>query len=199
MAFTLPKLPKFSGRTIAVLAVAGALGVGAVAAGASKQQQAAAPPKPADGQAAPLTADKANDQTSLEAAAAAEAKLVQCRSARLIPVNKTWGIPMPSVNGNSSTNCNLKYGDTPHRGSDRTGDPLTAIQVLQRNLNSCYGTKLTVDGIYGKNTRAVVTMVQRKHKIVVDGIYGPKTRSAMNWRLYSSATRSWSKTCSSPL
>jgi peptidoglycan hydrolase-like protein with peptidoglycan-binding domain len=106
---------------------------------------------------------------------------------------------MPSVNGSSSTNCNLKYGDTPHRGSDRTGDPLTAIQVLQRNLNTCYGSKLTVDGIYGKNTRAVVTMVQRKHKIIADGIYGPKTRSAMNWRLYSTSTRSWSKTCSSPL
>ncbi|GAB3946408.1 hypothetical protein GCM10029976_073910 [Kribbella albertanoniae] len=198
MAFTLPKLPKLSGRTLVVLAAVGALAVGAVAANASKKQQAAAP-KPTSGQAAPVAADKATDQVSLEAAAAAEAKLVQCRSARLIPVNKTWGIPMPSVNGSPSTNCNLKYGDTPHRGSDRTGDPLTAIQVLQRNLNSCYGTKLTVDGIYGKNTRAVVTMVQRKHKIVVDGIYGPKTRSAMNWRLYSTSTRSWSKTCSSPL
>ncbi|MFB6721944.1 peptidoglycan-binding protein [Kribbella sp. NPDC056345] len=198
MAFTLPKLPKLSGRTLVVLAAVGALAVGAVAANASKKQQAAAP-KPASDQAAPLTTDKAGDHVSLEAAAAAEAKLGQCRSARLIPVSKTWGIPMPSVNGSSSTNCNLKYGDTPHRGSDRTGDPLTAIQVLQRNLNSCYGTKLTVDGIYGKNTRAVVTMVQRKHKIVVDGIYGPKTRSAMNWRLYSTSTRSWSKTCSSPL
>jgi len=198
MAFTLPKLPKLSGRTLVVLAAVGALAVGAVAANASKQQQAAAP-KPASDQAAPLTATKAGDQTALEAAAAAEAKLAQCRSARLIPVNKTWGIPMPSVNGSSSTNCNLKYGDTPHRGSDRTGDPLTAIQVLQRNLNSCYGSKLTVDGIYGKNTRAVVTMVQRKHKIIADGIYGPKTRSAMNWRLYSTSTRSWSKTCSSPL
>ncbi|MFF1816310.1 peptidoglycan-binding protein [Kribbella sp. NPDC058245] len=198
MAFTLPKLPKLSGRTLVVLAAVGALAVGAVAANASKHQQAAAP-KPASDQAAPLTASKASDQTSLEAAAVAEAKLSQCRSARLIPVNKTWGIPMPSVNGSSSTNCNLKYGDNPHRGSDRTGDPETSIQVLQRNLNSCYGTKLTVDGIYGKNTRAVVTMVQRKHQIIADGIYGPKTRSAMNWRLYAASTRTWSKTCSSPL
>ncbi|MFK4086704.1 peptidoglycan-binding protein [Kribbella sp. NPDC020789] len=198
MAFSLPKLPKLSGKTIAVLAAVGALAVGAVAANASKQQPAAAP-KPANEQAAPVAADQSSDQAALEAAAAAEAKLAQCRSARLIPVNKTWGIPMPSVNGSSSTNCNLKYGDTPYRGSDRTGDPKTAIQVLQRNLNSCYGTKLTVDGIYGKNTRAVVTMVQRKHKIVADGIYGPKTRSAMNWRLYATSTRTWSKTCSSPL
>jgi len=169
MAFSLPKLPKLSGKTIAVLAAVGALAVGAVAANASKQQPAAAP-KPANEQPAPVAADQSSDQAALEATAAAEAKLAQCRSARLIPVNKTWGIPMPSVNGSSSTNCNLKYGDTPYRGSDRTGDPKTAIQVLQRNLNSCYGTKLTVDGIYGKNTRAVVTMVQRKHKIVADGI-----------------------------
>ncbi len=111
MAFTLPKLPKFSGRTIAVLAVAGALAVGAVAASASKQQAAA--PKPSSGGQAAAPAAAAEQTAALEAAAAAEAKLVQCRSARLIPVNKTWGIPMPSVNGSSSTNCNLKYGDDP--------------------------------------------------------------------------------------
>ncbi|GAA0603699.1 peptidoglycan-binding protein [Kribbella sandramycini] len=199
MAFSLPKLPKFSGRTIAVLAAVGALGVGAVAAGASKDQ--AAPPKPAGDAGSQAAAPPAADPltTSAEAAAAAEARLGQCRDARLVPVNKTWGIPLPSVLGSTSTNCNLKYGDNPHRGSDRSGKPDTAIQVLQRNLNSCYGSRLAVDGIYGKNTRAVVKMVQRKHKIIADGIYGPKTRSAINWRLYSSSTRTWSKTCSSPL
>jgi peptidoglycan hydrolase-like protein with peptidoglycan-binding domain len=106
---------------------------------------------------------------------------------------------MPSVYGSQSTYCNLMYGDDPHRGSTVFGDPDTAIRVLQRNLNFCYGTKLAVDGIYGSNTRAVIKTVQRKHKLVADGIYGPKTRSAMNWRLYSMATRSWSKGCSSPL
>jgi peptidoglycan hydrolase-like protein with peptidoglycan-binding domain len=106
---------------------------------------------------------------------------------------------MPSIYGSTSTTCNLMYGDDPHRGSNRYGDPETAILVLQRNLNFCYGSKLALDGIYGSNTRAVVKLVQRKHKLAVDGIYGPKTRSAMNWRLYSSATRSWSKGCSSPL
>jgi peptidoglycan hydrolase-like protein with peptidoglycan-binding domain len=116
-----------------------------------------------------------------------------------VPVNRTWGIPMPSIYASTSTTCNLMYGDDPHRGSTRYGDPSLAIQVLQRNLNFCYGSKLAVDGIYGSNTRAVVRTVQRKHKLAVDGIYGPKTRSAMNWRLYSSATRSWSRSCSSPL
>jgi hypothetical protein len=203
MAFSFPSLPTLSGRTVAVLAAVGALAVGAVAAGASKDQPgtpaadapAAGPPP----HQAP--ADQSTDvtRTSADAEAAAAAALPQCRSARLVPVNRTWGIPMPSVYGSASTSCNLMYGDDPHRGSTVFGDPDTAIRVLQRNLNFCYGTKLAVDGIYGSNTRAVVKMVQRKHRLVADGIYGPKTRSAMNWRLYSMATRSWSKGCSSPL
>jgi peptidoglycan hydrolase-like protein with peptidoglycan-binding domain len=106
---------------------------------------------------------------------------------------------MPSVYGSASTYCNLMYGDDPYRGSTVSGDPDTAIRVLQRKLNFCYGTKLAIDGVYGSNTRAVVRMVQRRHKLAADGIYGPKTRSAMNWRLYSMATRSWSRGCSSPL
>jgi peptidoglycan hydrolase-like protein with peptidoglycan-binding domain len=77
--------------------------------------------------------------------------------------------------------------------------PFTLPSLPKRNLNFCYGTKLAIDGVYGSNTRAVVRMVQRRHNLDADGIYGPKTRSTMNWRLYSMATRSWSKGCSSPL
>jgi hypothetical protein len=203
MAFSFPSLPTLSGRAVAVLAAVGALAVGAVAAGASKDEtgtpSAGAPAAGPPPHQAP--ADQSTDvtRTSADAEAAAAAALPQCRSARLVPVNRTWGIPMPSVYGKASTSCNLMYGDDPHRGSTVFGDPDTAIRVLQRNLNFCYGTKLAVDGIYGSNTRAVVKMVQRKHRLVADGIYGPKTRSAMNWRLYSMAARSWSKGCSSPL
>lgn len=192
-------LPKLSGRTIALLAAVAAVAVGAVAANASKHESpaaaapAAAPPAPK----ASTDQDVSHDATAAELKAAAA--LPQCRSARLVPVNRSWGIPMPSIYASTSTTCNLMYGDDPYRGSNRYGDPDTAIQVLQRNLNFCYGTKLAVDGIYGSNTRAVVKQVQRKHHLVVDGIYGPKTRSAMNWRLYSMATRSWSRSCSSPL
>ena len=196
MAISFPSLPKLSGRTIAVLAVVGAVAVGVIAAGASKHQ----PPTPSAGAPAagppPQAADQAN-RTSAETNAAAA--LPQCRAARLVPVNRNWGIPMPSIYGSTSMACNLMYGDNPNRGSTVYGDPDTAIRVLQRNLNFCYGSKLAVDGIYGSNTRAMVKAVQSKHKLVADGIYGPKTRSAMNWRLYSSATRSWSKGCSSPL
>ena len=199
MAISFPSLPKLSGRTVAVLAAVGALAVGVVAAGAAKDQPAGTG-TPAAGPAPQTPADQATDaaRTSADAEAKAAA-LPECRAARLVPVNRSWGIPMPSIYGSTSTTCNLMYGDDPHRGSTVYGDPDTAIQVLQRNLNFCYGSKLAVDGIYGSNTRAVVKLVQRKHKLVADGIYGPKTRSAMNWRLYSSATQSWSKGCSSPL
>jgi murein L,D-transpeptidase YcbB/YkuD len=200
MAISFPSLPKLSGRTVAVLAAVGALAVGVVAAGAAKDQPASTG-TPAAGPAPQTPADQATDaaRTSADAEAKAAAALPECRAARLVPVNRSWGIPMPSIYGSTSTTCNLMYGDDPHRGSTVYGDPDTAIQVLQRNLNFCYGSKLAVDGIYGSNTRAVVKLVQRKHKLVADGIYGPKTRSAMNWRLYSSATQSWSKGCSSPL
>ncbi|MFF0264939.1 peptidoglycan-binding protein [Kribbella sp. NPDC004536] len=190
------RLPKLSGKALVVLAGVGAVAVGAVAANASKHDS---PPA----SAAPAPSKPHADQPVSHDATAAELKaaaaLPQCRSARLVPVNRSWGIPMPSLLGSSSTNCNLMYGDDPYRGSNRTGDPETAILVLQRNLNFCYGSKLAVDGIYGSKTRAAIKAVQSKHHLVVDGIYGPMTRSAMNWRLYSMATRSWSRSCSSPL
>jgi putative peptidoglycan binding protein len=200
MAISFPSLPKLSGRTIAVLAAVGALAVGVVAAGASKDEPATgAPAADQPVQQAPPEQPTDAIRTSAEAETKAAAALPQCRAAILVPVNSSWGIPMPSIYASRSTTCNLMYGDDPNRGSTVYGDPDTAIQVLQRNLNFCYGTHLAVDGIYGSNTRAVVKMVQRKHKLTVDGIYGPKTRSAMNWRLYSSATNSWSRSCSSPL
>ncbi|MEV4260888.1 peptidoglycan-binding domain-containing protein [Kribbella sp. NPDC049584] len=198
MAFRVPALPKLSPRTIALLAAVAAVAVGAVAANASKHESpAAAAPAAAPAPKVPSDQKFSHDATAAELKAAAA--LPQCRSARLVPVNRSWGIPMPSIYASTSTTCNLMYGDDPYRGSNRYGDPDTAIQVLQRNLNFCYGTKLAVDGIYGSNTRAAIKTVQRKHHLVVDGIYGPKTRSAMNWRLYSMATRSWSRSCSSPL
>lgn len=191
-------LPKLSGKTLALLAGVGAVAVGGIAANAAKHDSPAASGAPVTAPATPQTDQPVSrDATAAELKAAAA--LPQCRSARLVPVNRSWGVPMPSLLSSTSTACNLMYGDDPYRGSDRTGDPETAILVLQRNLNFCYGTKLAVDGIYGSKTRAAMKAVQAKHHLVVDGIYGPKTRSAMNWRLYSMATRSWSKGCSSPL
>ena len=201
MALRLPSLPKLSPRKLVVIAaiVASPFAVAGLAANGSHHSSSTLPGDAAPGGGAPAVQLK-SVRAEAQAAAAAAAATPQCLTARLVPVGKTgWGIPMPSVWNSPSTTCNLMYGDAPFRTSSHRGDPDTTIRVLQRNLNFCYATKLAVDGIYGSNTRAAVKLVQRKHHLVVDGIYGPKTRSAMNWRLYSMATRSWSRSCSSPL
>ncbi|TCM41902.1 peptidoglycan-binding protein [Kribbella sp. VKM Ac-2568] len=208
MAVRIPSLRNLSlfkltpRKAVAVVAIlVSPIAVAAVAASGNN------PPKEgsaASGGAAPAVqppkADSAEAKTDAQAETRAAAALTQCRSARLVPVGKTgWGVPMPSVWNSPSTTCNLMSGDDPYRGSARTGDPDTAIRTLQRNLNYCYGYRLTVDGVYGSNTRGVVKAVQKRHKLTADGIYGPNTRSAMNWRLFSSKTNTWSKACSSPL
>jgi hypothetical protein len=198
-------LKKPSGKALVAIAalVVSPIAVGVAAAGSHSDtdtpQAAGAPaaataPEPAPGEVAGPTGD-----LGVRAATAAAA-LEQCRSARLVPVGSGgWGVPAPSVWESSSTRCNLMYGDDPQRGNERFGDPDTAIRTLQRNLNYCYGSKLTVDGVYGGNTRAIVKQVQQRHKLAADGIYGPQTRSAMNWRLYHSAKGIWSSGCYSSL
>jgi hypothetical protein len=206
MALRIPSLrslPKLTSRktAVAVVILLSPLAVAGLAARGADHTASAGRPAPGGG--APAVQVKAAGDSIAEATRAetvAAATTVQCRAARLVPVGKAgWGVPVPAVWRSTSTNCNLMYGDDPHRGSARAGDPDTAIRTLQRNLNYCYGYRLTLDGIYGSNTRAVVKAVQKRHKLVADGIYGPKTRSAMNWRLFSTRTNTWSKACSSPL
>lgn len=196
-------LKKPSGKAlvaIAALAISPVV-VGVAAAGGHSQPDApesAGTPAAAAPEPAPDEVTGPATDLGVRAAAAAAA-LEQCRSARLVPVANGWGVPAPSVWESSSTRCNLMYGDDPQRGNERFGDPDTAIRTLQRNLNYCYGSKLTVDGVYGSNTRAIVKQVQKRHKLAADGIYGPQTRSAMNWRLYHSAKGIWSSGCYSSL
>jgi len=208
MAVRIPSLRNLSlfkltpRKAVAVVAILlSPIAVAAVAAnGNNPPQESSAAPGGAAPAVQPPQTDAAEAKTDAQAETQAAAALTQCRSARLVPVGKTgWGVPMPSVWNSPSTTCNLMSGDDPYRGTTRTGDPDTAIRTLQRNLNYCYGYRLTVDGVYGSNTRGVVKAVQKRHKLTADGIYGPKTRSAMNWRLFSSETNTWSKACSSPL
>jgi hypothetical protein len=175
------------------LAVAATLVVGHATSAGSAPSVAAPSNVPAVSEAAAASGSVAASAFTSAAA------LQQCRSAYLRPVGGGWGIPVPSALMGTSTNCNLRYGDDPYRGSQTAGDPDTAIRTLQRNLNYCYGSHLAVDGIYGSNTRAVVKQVQRRHHITADGIYGPQTRSAMNWRMFYSGPNLWSKGCYSPL
>jgi putative peptidoglycan binding protein len=205
MALRLPSLPKLTPRKTVVIAalVISPFAVAGLAANGAHQSSPAPSANAAPGGAAPAAlAPAAQDAStaSLRAAEQAAAATPQCLYARVVPIGRTGlGIPLPSVWNSTSTTCNLMYGDDPYRTTSRRGDPDTAIRVLQRNLNYCYGYKLTVDGIYGSNTRGVIMAVQKRHKLPVDGIYGPKTRSAMNWRLYATKTNTWSKACSSPL
>jgi murein L,D-transpeptidase YcbB/YkuD len=175
------------------LTVAAPLAAGHASSAGPDPSVAAPPDVPAVSEAAAASGPVAGTASTSAAA------LQQCRSAYLRPVGGGWGIPVPSALTGTSTNCNLRYGDDPHRGSQSAGDPDTAIRTLQRNLNYCYGSDLTVDGIYGSNTRAVVKQVQFRHHIAADGIYGPQTRSAMNWRMFYSGPNRWSQGCYSPL
>jgi murein L,D-transpeptidase YcbB/YkuD len=197
MPLSLASLRNAPTRTLVAVAalIAGPIAVAAVAATGNHPHE-----QPATG-SAPAAAPVVQAGSSAEAVEVltAAAGLGQCQSARLVPVGNGWGIPVPSVWESSSTDCNLRYGDKPNRGSEQFGDPDTAIRTLQRNLNYCYGSHLAVDGIYGSNTRAVVKAVQRQHKLTADGVYGPKTRSAMTWRMYLESKGLWSTGCYSPL
>ncbi|MEV6282380.1 peptidoglycan-binding domain-containing protein [Kribbella sp. NPDC051770] len=134
-------------------------------------------------------------------ASAGTQALTQCQQVYNKTVNSAgWTVPALSIWEESSTVCNLKPGDLPHRDPRNPfGDPETAIKTLQRNLNYCYGSKLTVDGRYGARTEAAVAAVQRRHGLTADGIYGPATRSAMNWRLWNPKLGLSSDACYSPL
>jgi len=65
-------------------------------------------------------------------------------------------------------NCQLRQGNT--------GEGVVA---LQRSLRYCYGYGLSLDGIFGPNTRSALVNTQRRVGTAADGIYGPNTRRAM--------------------
>jgi hypothetical protein len=127
---------------------------------------------------------------------AVAAPMGQCDGIKTTRVSGGWQVTTPGVWEDTSVDCNLKYGDLPHRNPDIPfGDPAGAIKTLQRNLNFCYQANLRIDGLYGANVREAVKKVQRQHKLTVDGVYGPKTRSAMNWRMYHPTTKVWTNAC----
>jgi len=73
-------------------------------------------------------------------------------------------------NGSINQNCILGVGNAG-----------VAVSRLQIALDQCNGFALSVDGIYGPQTRSAVSTVQRRNHISVDGIYGPNTLSVMHW------------------
>jgi peptidoglycan hydrolase-like protein with peptidoglycan-binding domain len=67
----------------------------------------------------------------------------------------------------------LAPSDPPMVGND--------VRFYQAAMNAkhFWGTPLTVDGVYGPKTVAVVKHFQTQHGLVADGIIGPNTRAAM--------------------
>lgn len=60
----------------------------------------------------------------------------------------------------------------------RQGDSGAAVSELQQLLNA-KAIKITVDGIFGDETRAAVVQFQQQNGLVVDGIVGPQTWQAL--------------------
>ncbi|MFI6281350.1 peptidoglycan-binding protein [Streptomyces sp. NPDC050988] len=81
---------------------------------------------------------------------------------------KTYTAYIPSYN--RSSNC---YMD---RGANST-----AVGMLQRSLNVCYGRSLSIDGIFGPATEAALKYAQDKENIGVDGEYGTQSRDNLKW------------------
>lgn len=61
----------------------------------------------------------------------------------------------------------------------RQGDIGPEVRTLQRSLNTCYGSGLREDGVFGPRTRRAVGAVQRALGLPGSGTYGPGTRQAM--------------------
>jgi hypothetical protein len=74
-----------------------------------------------------------------------------------------------------------KFGDTPQTnlGLITIGDRGSQVEDLQKRLNIALSLDLDIDGIFGKDTRAVVMEYQRQAGLTVDGIIGPKTLQSL--------------------
>lgn len=61
----------------------------------------------------------------------------------------------------------------------RSGDSNSGVTALQDALHFCFGKSITIDGIFGTQTRGALIAVQDEIGTDPDGIYGPDTASKM--------------------
>lgn len=59
-----------------------------------------------------------------------------------------------------------------------TGSKGESVKWLQYELNE-HGANLTIDGVFGKQTKLAVLLFQKDHGLTQDGIAGPKTFAAL--------------------
>jgi murein L,D-transpeptidase YcbB/YkuD len=125
-------------------------------------------------QAAPTAHQAAPDQAPAVPEAALAAAVCASWTDYVTTPGVRYNVRIPSTtrNGNQA-NCVLYNGIS----SD-------GVYKLQDALNRCYGHSLAVDGDFGSATESAVRDVQRRHRITVDGVYGQNTRAAMTWPKY---------------
>ena len=92
----------------------------------------------------------------------------------------------PSTNNNSSTASSSTSSGYKTLSSGSRG---SAVEELQKKLNSLGYSCGTVDGDYGAKTANAVREFQRKTGLSVDGIAGPKTLEAIDKKIISSGTK----------
>ena len=61
----------------------------------------------------------------------------------------------------------------------KLGSKGTQVGYLQQDLNYVLGCKLTVDSIFGSNTKKQLVIFQKKNALITDGIYGSKSKAKM--------------------
>jgi peptidoglycan hydrolase-like protein with peptidoglycan-binding domain len=61
------------------------------------------------------------------------------------------------------------------------GNQSVAVERLQFTLIACYNRQLSLDGVFGPQTRAALQYAQRAEHIPADGVYGHQTRDHLKW------------------
>lgn len=102
---------------------------------------------------------------------AAQAALSKCTGTKSVSARNGNVVSVPSRG--SSTSCLLRLGDR------NTGSG--PIFTLQHALVVCASSNISIDGVYGQQTKGVVAVLQALNDIEDDGIYGPATRKVLYW------------------
>ena len=65
------------------------------------------------------------------------------------------------------------------------------VSNLQLTLAICYNVNIDPDGFYGNDTIAALKVAQRAEGLTgddVDGLYGPQTRALLTWYTYNNGS-----------
>ncbi|WP_165986577.1 peptidoglycan-binding protein [Streptomyces sp. YIM 98790] len=116
----------------------------------------------------------------------AQAAYPTCNAQKVKYTSGSYFTYQPYYTGTGSRNCVMGYGAQ----SD-------GVYALQNAIRFCYKS-ISVDGIYGSQTRQAVVDVQTVEKVGVDGVYGPVTRKAMDWPIYKGGQGGGFVGCSEP-